>query len=278
MALCSAKYFCYVRRILIFIALTATFYLQAQSVLDYKVDGVQNGRTLKNFLEGEEAKLDLKFFFLSEWLDGITLNKDYTGYSLRSLLDEVLDGRDINYVEFPNAVVFVKDPGSAIKKRALMTSVIQQGKTIEHKQLGIPDISGKKKKVIIRGTIKSGRNDDPLGSVNVHVKETEAGAVTNDQGHFFIELLSGEYLISISHMGFEEKIISLSAYSDGEVNISLPEVPVLLEEVVVHDKSREAVTSDVGQVRLSIKDIKRAPGFLGEADLIKKIQLLPGVT
>jgi len=75
MALCSAKYFCYVRRILIFIALTATFYLQAQSVLDYKVDGVQNGRTLKNFLEGEEAKHDLKFFFLSEWLDGITLNK-----------------------------------------------------------------------------------------------------------------------------------------------------------------------------------------------------------
>ena len=63
------------RRILIFIALTATFYLQAQSVLDYKVDGVQNGRTLKNFLEGEEAKHDLKFFFLSEWLDGITLNK-----------------------------------------------------------------------------------------------------------------------------------------------------------------------------------------------------------
>ncbi len=39
---------------------------------------------------------------------------------MRSLLDEVLDGRDINYVEFPNAVVFVKDPGSTIKKRGLI--------------------------------------------------------------------------------------------------------------------------------------------------------------
>lgn len=238
---------------------------------------MQTGRTLKNFLEEEEKKYGLKFFFLSEWLDGITLNKDYTGYSLRSLLDEVLEGRDINYLEFPYSVVFVKDPGLAIKKRALMTSVIQQGQTIEHRQLGIPDISAKKKKITIRGTIKSNKNDYIPG-VNVQVNETGTGAVSNEQGQFLIGLQSGEYLISISHVGFEEKIISLSAYSDGEMNISLSDVPVLLEEVVVHDKSREAVTSSVGQVSLSIKEIKRAPGLLGEADLIKQIQLLPGVT
>ena len=88
------------RSALIFIALIAAVCSQAQSVLDYKVDGVQNGRTLKSFLEEEEKKHDLKFFFLSEWLDGITLERDYTGYSLRSLLDEVLSGRDISYLEF----------------------------------------------------------------------------------------------------------------------------------------------------------------------------------
>ena len=74
-------------------------------------------------------------------------------------------------------------------------------------------------------------------------------------------------------------MIDLEIYKDGVVNQELEEVPTVLEEVVIQDMSaREITTSGIGTTSLSMKEVKRAPAMLGEVDLIKQIQTLPGVT
>src|SRR4029077_13623617 len=78
---------------------------------------------------------------------------------------------------------------------------------------------------------------------------------------------------------YEERVIDLAAYADGEINLVMEVMPILLEEVVIQDQAaRESTTSRIGQTRLTMRELKRAPALLGEADLIKQVQILPGVT
>jgi hypothetical protein len=80
-------------------------------------------------------------------------------------------------------------------------------------------------------------------------------------------------------VNYEERIIDLSIYRDGQLNMMLDESPRMLEEIVVMDKAaKEVTTSKIGQTQFSMKEIKRQPAFLGEVDLIKQIQAQPGVT
>jgi hypothetical protein len=76
-----------------------------------------------------------------------------------------------------------------------------------------------------------------------------------------------------------DKVIDLMAYEDGEINLELEEAPILLEEVIIQDRAaRDLTTSKVGLTQLTMREIKRAPALLGEADLIKQVQTLAGVT
>ena len=105
------------------------------------------------------------------------------------------------------------------------------------------------------------------------------GTVTDAEGRFELKVPSGAHVITTSYVNFEEKVIDLEIYKDGVVNQELEEVPTVLEEVVIQDMSaREITTSGIGTTQLSMKEVKRAPAMLGEVDLIKQIQTLPGVT
>jgi hypothetical protein len=71
----------------------------------------------------------------------------------------------------------------------------------------------------------------------------------------------------------------LEAYTDGEINIEMEKVPIFLDEVVIQDQGvGEISTTRIGQIQLTMREIKRAPALLGEVDLIKQVQTLPGVT
>ena len=268
------------RKFLLTFITLLSFSAFSQSVLDQKLDGTEKGKNLWQYIEELEQKQHVRFFFLPGWIDKITFEDSYEGQTLGYALDDLLRDSDINYIQPDDfTVVLVKDPSQALQRHSMINSALRQRKEILKLELGKAGNTKRNQKIVINGQVIDSKSKDPLVGATVQVSDIQMVTITNADGRYEVQVPAGEHVLNISYVNFEEKVIDLSAYENGEVSIVLEETPTLLEEVVVSDRAaREITTSRVGQIQISMREIKRAPALLGEVDLIKQIQILPGVT
>lgn len=138
-------------------------------------------------------------------------------------------------------------------------------------------------KFTISGYVKEEATGEFSIGANVYLKKSGAeerkGAVTNAYGFFSITLEKGEYELTVNYIGFEDYKKTIVLDKDIRLNISMKEKAVVGKEVeIVGEKSDENVQkSEMGVVTLEVEQIKTLPSFMGEVDILKTIQLLPGV-
>ncbi|MBI1768546.1 MAG: TonB-dependent receptor [Bacteroidetes bacterium] len=253
---------------------------RSQSILDSKLRDPIEGRSLVSVLEEIEKQKSVKFYFLPQWIEGISLQSFHSGQTLRYVLDEVFLGTSIKYLEINSGtIVFLNDPEDAIRRDKLISEAIHENKDLEEVKLGNQKNLVRNQMLTIKGEVRDSKKKEVLSGASIQVKDLALGVSTDASGKFQVIIPAGEHILSCSFLNFQERTILLTAYDNGELNILLEEAPIVLSEVVVQDQmGRESVTSNSGQIQISIKEIKRAPSLLGEADLIKQIQVLPGVT
>ena len=268
------------KRYLLLIFLLSSVSLSAQSILDSKLSGGEQGKSLTTILNELEKSQPVRFYFLSAWLEGIVFDQDYKGQPLRLALDNLFLGTDLNYLEMDgHAIVFVKDPTMAIQRINSINTAIKERKKIEKVNLGSLETGRRNAKIQIQGQIKDGKNNEPLTGASVYVSDLQLGVTTDSEGKFSLPIPAGEHIVTVNYINYEERVIDLAAYKDGEINLVLEEAPRMLDEIVVMDRAaREVTTSRIGQTQFTMKEIKRQPAFMGEVDLIKQIQVQPGVT
>src|SRR6476661_1329494 len=102
---------------------------------------------------------------------------------------------------------------------------------------------------------------------------------SNSFGFYSITLDEGEYTVLVSHASYMTRAVSVQLTHDIQQNILLAPKTGDLNEVVVYSRKRDANvrTAQMGKIDLSIGQIKSIPAFLGEVDILKAIQLLPGI-
>lgn len=134
-------------------------------------------------------------------------------------------------------------------------------------------------KFTINGYVKDAENGEELIGATVTVKELRTGTITNVYGFYALSLDQGIYTIQFSYLGYELVEREFDLKSDLEVNIDLPVEALTMDDVVITDKPIDANVTDISmsQNELNIKQIKKLPALFGEPDIIKTIQLLPGV-
>ena len=132
----------------------------------------------------------------------------------------------------------------------------------------------------IYGKVISRKDRTSLPGVNIYVPSLQKGVSTDIDGNFVLKLRKGAYDLSITYIGYEERIIKINLVGDGNLLIRLDESSTQLEEIIVTGKDADAnVTStDIGKTNLSVERIKDLPPFMGEVDILKSITLLPGVS
>ncbi len=134
----------------------------------------------------------------------------------------------------------------------------------------------------ISGYVKDSENGETLIGVNVYYTDGEGlpkGTVTNAYGYYSISMLPGTYNVTFSYLGYDDITKSVELDSDKKINIELSAAGEILEEIVItENKAEENVSStQMGKVELSTERIKSIPALMGEVDIIKALQLLPGV-
>lgn len=134
----------------------------------------------------------------------------------------------------------------------------------------------------ISGTIKSKAKGETLIGASVRAinsNQTAGGTVSNEYGFYSLTLEKGNYTIEFSAVGLQTQLQELTIDKDITLNIMLDDEVRSLEGVVVTAQSRGRSISSpqMGLERVSTKEIKNIPVLFGERDILKTIQLLPGI-
>lgn len=135
------------------------------------------------------------------------------------------------------------------------------------------------KKYTVSGYVKDANTGEYLIGTNVYIKELLKGAQTNTYGFYSISVDEGNYTLIVSFVGYIEQQIPVYLNKDVQVNIDLGSRAIETKEVLISgEKADKNVSStQMGKSTLDIEQIKTLPAFLGEVDILKSIQLLPGV-
>ena len=135
-------------------------------------------------------------------------------------------------------------------------------------------------KYTLSGTITEENSNETLIGVTIAFPELRTGVTTNEYGFYSITLPEGEYQVLVSYLGFKEIVQNIALDKDTKIDFKLTEEAEQLEEVVVTEnvEKMDIRKPQMSVNTLSVSTIKKIPVILGEADVIKSILLLPGVT
>jgi hypothetical protein len=134
-------------------------------------------------------------------------------------------------------------------------------------------------KVIVSGYVRDASSGEALLGASVAILESGAGTITNTYGYYALNLEPGFYTVVYRYVGYETQTRPIQLSEDMSIDIDLQEFAQELEEVTVSAEAGNANITrlETGSTQLPIQSIRKIPALLGEVDVIKAIQLLPGV-
>ena len=131
----------------------------------------------------------------------------------------------------------------------------------------------------LSGYVKDAKTGEFLIGATIFVEGESKGTSSNVYGFYSITLKAGESNVKYSYIGYNGNNKKINLTRDTRLNIDLQEAGDLLEEVIIDALSDENTTgTQMGKIDLSMDKIKTIPAFMGEVDVLKTIQFLPGVS
>lgn len=131
----------------------------------------------------------------------------------------------------------------------------------------------------ISGFVSDSTSGEMLIGATVMAKGTSKGTVANVYGFYSLSLAPGDYTIRCSYVGYREKEIAVSLTQDVKIDIKLSSSSMMSKEVVIKaDRNQEQVQStQTSAISIPVDKVRTIPTIGGETDIIKVVQLMPGV-
>jgi hypothetical protein len=133
-------------------------------------------------------------------------------------------------------------------------------------------------RITLSGYVREAGSRETLLGANIYVAELKNGTVTNAYGFYSITLPAGEYTFNFSYVGYQTQSIKISLNKNQVFDVNLIPATDLQEVVVTDDRIlRQAENPQMSTVELSARQIQEVPTIFGEKDVMKTLQLMPGV-
>jgi hypothetical protein len=207
-------------------------------------------------------------FFIDEMQHVYMTRKVTINASLPVGYFEKDSGRVANIIQSSN-------PGQLTAKKKLIGSS-EENKLYE---IGVRTGGRQKEKAVLSGYVLDARNGEAIAGATLYVDSLSVGVVTDRYGYYSITIPGGRHILNISSVGMKSTYRQLLVNADGTLNLELVEYIPSLKEVVITTERRSNIRGlQMGVDKLTIKTIKQVPVVFGEADLLKVVLTLPGVT
>lgn len=201
-------------------------------------------------------------------------NENIILYSGNKIIEEIPDYRQIS-----NSA---SDSASQAKNKLTSAELkyIEGKKEIQLEVLTIGNpgemVNGKSRS--IRGRVFDNASGEPLIGATIYLKELEIGAATDIDGHFNLFVKQGKYLVTASSLSMRERSFYIQVYSDGSLSIPLEKELVSINEVrIIAERNHNVTGIQMGFERITNRSMKEIPVVMGEKDILKVAQMLPGV-
>lgn len=132
----------------------------------------------------------------------------------------------------------------------------------------------------LSGYIKDAASGETLIGANIYHKDNPAQGVTsNTYGFYSLTLPEGTYVLIFSYLGYtdEERVVELTENKQLEIALNEGILIQAVEVVATDNENQNVEATEMGILKLPVEDIKKLPALLGEVDVLKALQLLPGV-
>lgn len=134
------------------------------------------------------------------------------------------------------------------------------------------------KKITLSGYVRDAASSEALMTATVYVKELAIGVQTNTYGFYSVSMPPGTYTVIYSYVGYNSRTESFTLNESKTFDAEMVSRTVMKEVEVRSTRRDENVkNTDMGTISLSAEKIKTLPVILGETDILKALQLLPGV-
>ncbi len=251
------------------------------------------------FCDSVEKKSGVKIFFQKEWVKSIRVTLNNDSISVESAVSQAINGSKLEVSVWHNNLVLL--PGEHLLSTIpeFEQKAAAEKETVKSKSLTESEeryLTGRKADVMKTikigkaGTMKPGNKATILGrifdletgeaviGVTMYIEETKSGSVSDLNGYLSIVLKPGKYNAVFKYLGFEKQKYLLEVLSDGDFSITMKKPVIQMKEIVVYgDRQVNIKSKDPGLDKISIKSIKEMPMLMGERDILKVSQMMPGI-
>ncbi len=268
------------------------------------ISGNFNGISFPQLVREIETQTDWHIYYDSAETDSIEIILRADRLSLQQVFDIVFKNTDIRYSLSADHTVFVSrrysiqtslpknffDPGRADSDSSSQSALLAEEAIAPKTNLKISpenklyDIGFRNGKSVsgrpaVAGYVRDIKTGEPIMGANISVDTLAINKTTDQFGYFSLSLPRGRHIIRITSAGMKDTRRQVMVYSDGKLNIDLEEFVASLKAVIVSaDKTSNTRSVQMGVTKLNIQSIKQVPVVFGEADVLKVLLTLPGVT
>lgn len=214
----------------------------------------EHGKSMETVFKELVRSAGKNYVYKSDLLKGLTVSISAKDEPLNSVLRRMFEGTDIAFTISGNNVIL--------------------------RRVALPSV----RKIVVGGHVTEAFTSEPLVGALVALEGTNVGVFTNSSGVYSIHIPQGEQTLRISYPGFLSKAVRVNASRQSYVNVALSQDSAggtSLKEVVVTADINHSIamrSSDVGRLSLNVSDIRNTPVIFGESDVIKTLQMQPGVS
>jgi hypothetical protein len=285
--------------------LTLLFLQHVDGQVEKRVTGNFEGYSFARLAERLEAETGYHLYYDPADVDSMSIDMTLNKATIRQVLDELFLNTDLHYSIDSAGRIFITrhvtivttlpprfggapptTPGGNAK--LFLADDQQQSENNRLKQLlaenrvyeiGIKTARPGQGKATIAGYIKDDKTGEPIVGASVFADTAIMAVTTNQFGYYSLTLPKGRHLIRLSDAGMRDTRRQVILYSDGQLNVDMHESVTTLKAVIVSaEKTSNTKSVQMGVNRLNIKTIRQVPVVFGEADVLKVVLTLPGVT
>ncbi len=280
------------------------FFLQVAAAQQSKLLSVNfQQATIGQVVNDIESKSGYHFYYDQTSFDSLKVTLQVNDKPLETILDMVFKNTDFHYAITPQQQVFLTK-GRQIKTELapgfLTTTTANVSKpvstvadytderdkkvaeaTTENKvyEIGIKTNSIPPGNATLSGYVRDIKSGEAVVGASIYVVNTKTGVATDNFGYFTLSLPRGRHILNVRGIGMRDTRRQIVLYTNGKLNIEMQEQVNSLKEVKISaDKVANVRSVELGVTRLDIKNIKQIPTAFGEADVLKVVLTLPGVT
>jgi hypothetical protein len=285
-------------------SLTLLLAIQVCGQVEKRVTGNFEGYTFTRLAARLESETGYRFYYDPSDFDSLSIEMTLNRATIRQVLDEIFQNTDFHYsIDSANRVFItrhvtivttlpVRFGGAAAASQSKEKPVLaddqgQQEKTRQREllaenrvfEIGNRSANSGQGKATIAGYVKDDKSGEPIVGVSIFA-DTASSAVTTDQfGYYSFTLSKGRHNIRLSDAGMKDTRRQIILFSDGRLDVEMHDAVTTLRAVIVSaDKTSNTKSVQMGVNRLNIKTIRQVPVVFGEADVLKVVLTLPGVT